>query len=78
MKYPCSDGIDRDKDIEEYLRLKRRLEETKDYIKKLEILETQPTHRLSQIFTDKLGLVGLAAITAVEDEEGSHEPLVPA
>lgn len=62
MKYPCSDGIDRDESIEAYLICINDLEiahqKMTDLTRKREVLE----NKLKDLSFNKLGLIGLLAI----------------
>ena len=61
-KYKCSDGIDRDKDIEEYIEKHNRLEEVNDLILKLKKERESLIYKISDISFQKIGSGALSAM----------------
>jgi hypothetical protein len=67
MRYPCSDGVDRDDAIERYLKLERELHQTLEGLGVLTRRREQLQQEMGDLIHNELGGIGMDAMRARPD-----------
>jgi cell division protein FtsB len=74
MKYPCSDGVNRDRAITQYLRVDAELGRVRAEIDKLEAREQELFNQIKYLRLYDLGAIGIDAVNEARKTAESEGP----